>query len=282
MNYTELSTCISIYFKEIKNFSSMTPNDERILFARYHAGDKSAETEIYNRMAKLAVAEAKTYTGRAELLQDLIQEANMGILIAIPKFDITKGYRFSSFAKWWIKARICEYLDTLGLVHAPDAKITGTANRIRREFYNREGRDISKYELLDLLEAAGETVTNPDCLDPIYVDSLDQIIGDDDDDRTLADTSGVALATADFNAYNDQVAKESLHDDVMRLLDRLSPRERRIVMMKSGLGNYRYPMGFDDIAKAETARLRKEGKDKSLSPERVRQLYQQALKTMKG
>ena len=85
---------IDIYFKEIHTNGGLTREDEITLFTRIAKGDKSAEVEVFNKMSKFAVAVAKTYTGEPELLEDLIQEANMGVLTAISKYDVALGYRF--------------------------------------------------------------------------------------------------------------------------------------------------------------------------------------------
>ena len=106
MNFTNRNRNIDIYFSEIRNNQSMTREDEIILFTRVAKGDRSAVTDIFNRMSKLAVAVAKTYTDNPDLLEDLIQEANSGILYAIDKYDPALGYRFSSYARWWMKAYI--------------------------------------------------------------------------------------------------------------------------------------------------------------------------------
>lgn len=112
---------INIYFNEVNaNYSTLTREEEVELFNRVAAGDKKAESIIFNKMAKMAIAFAKLYTGDPELLEDLIQEANIGILDAIQKYDINSGHRFSTYAQFWMKANITKFLNENGLVRCSD------------------------------------------------------------------------------------------------------------------------------------------------------------------
>ena len=143
---------IDIYFKEIKSNENLTREDEITLFTRIAKGDKSAEVEVFNKMSKLAVAIAKTYTGTPELLEDLIQEANMGVLTAIKKYDVALGYRFSSYARWWMKSYITTFLNNMGMVHPSNTQVLDKAKKIREAFFKKNHREISECELLDRLE----------------------------------------------------------------------------------------------------------------------------------
>ena len=118
----------------------MTRSDEIQLFGRIARGDKLAESLVFNKCSKLAVAMAKTYTSDPDLLQDLIQEANMGILTAIKKYDPSLGFRFSSYASWWMKANITVFLNSMGIVHPSNNRIPDLAKKIRNAFYNDDYR----------------------------------------------------------------------------------------------------------------------------------------------
>lgn len=279
MNYTARNTGIDIYFKEIRNFSGMSMDDEERLFTRIKAGDTAAETEVFNKNAKLAVAIAKTYTGDADLLSDLIQEANMGILKAISKFDYTKGFRFGSYARFWMKAYISDFLNELGIVHPNNPSLIQKVRKVARDFYAKNNREATEYELMEILEDMGEMVTDTSILSGIKVDSLDKTFGDDAD-FTLADSAEISNRTASINDFEDDIRKESLKSEILGMMNCLDERERRMIKMYYGIG-YDYEMDYNAIAEKETKRLQETKPGKSITAERVRQIVIAAEKKMR-
>lgn len=277
MNYTERNNNINIYFKEISKFNSMSREDEITLFARIAKGDKSAETEIFNKMSKLAVNIAKTYTGKADLLGDLIQEANYGVLKAIYKYDVNMGYRFSSFARWWMKAYIAEFMRDLGMVHPSSNQYDAKVKKIREDYFKKNDREISVYELMDALEEMGVIVTDPSVLTEITMSSIDQTVGDSED-FTVGETSDFIDKTASRNAYEDQMDEESLSADLKKLMMKLDDRERQFVMWNFGIG-CDYEMDYKSMT--EKYNLTKDENHK-LTVERVRQITVGAIKKMRG
>ena len=276
MNYTNLNQNINIYFKEIRSNDSLTRKDEINLFARISKGDKSAEYEVFNKMAKLAVAVAKTYTNKPDLLEDLIQEANIGMLTAIKKYDPATGYRFSSYARWWMKANISTFLGKMGIVHPANLKITQLANKIRNQFYNENCREISDYELLDKLEEMGEIVTDITSILNIKLTRIDLPVSESED-LTKGEMGEYAEVTASDNEFLTDMDNEELGETVKSLLKKLDPRERALVMMKFGFTKG-YEMDYDSITKEwNKTHTGKEG----LSQERARQIVVAAIKKMK-
>lgn len=274
MNYTNINENINIYFREIRDFRNMTREDEIILFTRVADGDNSAVTEIFNRMAKLAVATAKTYTGNPDLLQDLIQEANCGILEAIRKYDLSSGYRFSSYARWWMKAYISKYINESKIVHPANGRLMALAKKIRFEFFRENHRDITECELMDLLEERGEVVTDITVILSVKVDSVSDVFGDDD--RTMEESRGFNERTSVANDYLCVEDNEELSDDISCLLDRLTPRERTMVRMRFGIGYDE--MEYTDIARMWAAI----SGEKVMTSERVRQIVTAAVKKMRN
>ena len=268
INYTNLNENINIYFKEIRSNSSMTREDESILFPRIANGDKAAEGEVFNKMAKLAVAVAKTYTCDPELLEDLIQEANIGVLQAIKKYDLNTGFRFSSYARWWMKATISTFLNELGIVHPCTSRLVTLANKIRDKFYTENQREISDYELLDILEERGEVVTDPSVILNIKKVRIDMPVNDDDT-IVKREFGEFADRTASDNDFLDDEHQEGLCADVARLMADLSDQEKKFVKMNFGIGQD-YEMTYKQIAEAE-----------GYTQERVRQIITGALKKMK-
>jgi len=276
MNYTNPNQNINIYFKEIRSNESLTRKDEIELFTRIARGDKSAENEVFNKVSKLAVAIAKTYTDNPDLLEDLIQEANIGVLTAIQKYDFSTGFRFSTYARWWMKAAITKFLGEKELVYSSNPRITQMIHKIRDIFYKENSRDITEYELLEKLEDMGEVVTDISCLTGIKMTRIDQQLNEDQD-ITTGDFGEFAEVTSSENEYIRKEEEEYLEMKVNSLLNRLTPRERILVKMRFGLEKD-YEMNFDDITKEwNKSHFGKE----SLTQERVRQIVNEAIKKMK-
>lgn len=274
MNYTNINENINIYFKEIRNFQNLTLKDERILFTRVKEGDQKAVTEIFNRMAKLAVAVAKTYTSKADVLQDLIQEANCGVLDAINKFDLSMGFRFSSYARWWMKSYIGRYLETSGVVRSTNSTLSMKIRKISTEFFKQNQREITEYELMDLLEQGGEVITDISAILPVKVDNLADAFGDED--FTLEDSKDFNNRTSSDNDHLCTETNEELSDDINRMMSGLTDREKAMVKMKFGIGYYR-ELGYDEIAR----RWSELTGEKLMSEERCRQIVTGAIKKMK-
>ena len=279
INYTNLNQSINIYFKEIRSFKALSKRDEEILFSRIELGDKKAETEVFNRLAKLAVAVAKTYTCRPELLSDLIQEANLGVLTAIHKFDINKGYRFSSYARWWMKARISKYLNEMSVVRpGTNSRILWLAKKIAEQFYMENCREISDIELLDELESRGEVVTDLNAILSIKAVRIDVPINEQSDTAQV-DLGIFSTRTASRNEFEEDEENESLSSDIARRMSRLDSREQEIVRLKFG-----FITGYEIETNKD---LTKEWNDRHpeqktpLTEERVRQILVSALKKMK-
>ena len=273
MNYTNKTESINIYFREIRKFQNMTREDEIILFNRVANGDNSAVTEIFNRMSKLAVAVAKTYTSNPDILQDLIQEANCGILEAIKKYDPLSGFRFSSYARWWMKAYITKYLNERLTVRPTNVALVNLAKKIRDEFFQKNQRDITDYELMDILEERGEVVTDITAILSVKVDSIDEVFGDDD--HTMEESKMFSNRTSSVNDVLCVEENVALSDDINRMISRLSLRERTMLKMKFGIGCDE--MDYGDITK-QWALMSGE---KVMTPERARQIVTGAVKKLK-
>lgn len=296
MNYTVLNNNLNLYFKEIRNFSNLTREDEVALFGRINQGDKYAETELFNKVAKLAVAVAKTYTGKPELLEDIIQVANMGILTAIRKYDVALGYRFSSYAYWWMKAYINTFLNNMEMVHPSNTQVLDKTKKIREVFFKKNHREISECELLDKLEEMGIMVSDVDSITTVLVTSIDQNINEDED--TVAGEYGeFAERTSSRNDYESEIENQDLSNRIEVLMSRLTAREQTLVRMRFGFTTGS-EMDFESIAERwndgkskylldenGNAILNSNGKPKGnpeyLTTERIRQIVTAAIKKMK-
>lgn len=287
---------IDIYFKEIKSNENLTREDEITLFTRIAKGDKSAEVEVFNKMSKLAVAIAKTYTGTPELLEDLIQEANMGVLTAIKKYDVALGYRFSSYARWWMKSYITTFLNNMGMVHPSNTQVLDKAKKIREAFFKKNHREISECELLDRLEEMGVLVSDVNAITTVLVTSIDQRV-DEDEDTVAGEYGEFAERTSCRNDYESEIENQELSRQIEVLMSRLTTREQTLVRMRFGFTTGS-EMDFDSIAmrwnegkskylldENGNIVLNNNGKPKGnpeyLTTERVRQIVVAAVKKMK-
>ena len=287
---------IDIYFKEIKSNENLTREDEITLFTRIAKGDKSAEVEVFNKMSKLAVAIAKTYTGSPELLEDLIQEANMGVLTAIKKYDVALGYRFSSYARWWMKSYITTFLNNMGMVHPSNTLVLDKAKKIREAFLKKNHREISECELLDRLEEMGVLVSDVNAITSVLVTSIDQRV-DEDEDTVASECGEFAERTSCRNDYESDIENQELSRKIEVLMSRLTAREQTLVRMRFGFTTGS-EMDFDSIAmrwnegkskylldENGNIVLNNNGKPKGnpeyLTTERVRQIVVAAVKKMK-
>ena len=287
---------IDIYFKEIKSNENLTREDEITLFTRIAKGDKSAEVEVFNKMSKLAVAIAKTYTGSPELLEDLIQEANMGVLTAIKKYDVALGYRFSSYARWWMKSYITTFLNNMGMVHPSNTLVLDKAKKIREAFLKKNHREISECELLDRLEEMGVLVSDVNVITSVLVTSIDQRV-DEDEDTVASECGEFAERTSCRNDYESEIENQELSRKIEVLMSRLTAREQTLVRMRFGFTTGS-EMDFDSIAmrwnegkskylldENGNIVLNNNGKPKGnpeyLTTERVRQIVVAAVKKMK-
>ena len=287
---------IDIYFKEIKSNENLTREDEITLFTRIAKGDKSAEVEVFNKMSKLAVAIAKTYTGTPELLEDLIQEANMGVLTAIKKYDVALGYRFSSYARWWMKSYITTFLNNMGMVHPSNTLVLDKAKKIREAFLKKNHREISECELLDRREEMGVLVSDVNAITSVLVTSIDQRV-DEDEDTVASECGEFAERTSCRNDYESEIENQELSRKIEVLMSRLTAREQTLVRMRFGFTTGS-EMDFDSIAMRWNEGkskylldgngnivLNNNGKPKGnpeyLTTERVRQIVVAAVKKMK-
>lgn len=287
---------IDIYFKEIKSNENLTREDEITLFTRIAKGDKSAEVEVFNKMSKLAVAIAKTYTGTPELLEDLIQEVNMGVLTAIKKYDVALGYRFSSYARWWMKSYITTFLNNMGMVHPSNTLVIDKAKKIREAFFKKNHREISECELLDRLEEMGVLVSDVNAITSVLVTSIDQRV-DEDEDTVASECREFAERTSCRNDYESEIENQELSRKIEVLMSRLTAREQTLVRMRFGFTTGS-EMDFDSIAmrwnegkskylldENGNIVLNNNGKPKGnpeyLTTERVRQIVVAAVKKMK-
>ncbi len=262
------SDSIQMYLREIGKIPLLKGEEEVSLAKRKERGDKAAERKLIEANLRLVVSIAKKFVGKSLSLLDLIQEGNIGLFRAVKKFDYRKGYKFSTYATWWIRQAITRALaDQSRTIRIP-VHMVETINRfqqVQRRLMQDLGRDPTPEELAAEM---GEEVDKINHIIKISQDtvSLEVSVGDDDDDSSLQD-----FIEDVKNVSPDRAAGlEILRDYVQESIKSLSPREQKILEMRFGL--------MDGV----THTLEEVGQEFGVTRERIRQIEAKALEKIQN
>lgn len=257
------SDSVQIYLREIGKIPLLTPEEELALAKRKEKNDKDAEQKLIEANLRLVVSIAKKFVGKSLSLLDLIQEGNVGLFRAVKKFEFRKGYKFSTYATWWIRQAITRALaDQSRTIRIP-VHMVETINRfqtIERQLIQDLGREPLPEEIAAEM---GETIEKINYIIKISQDtvSLETSVGDDEEDSTLLDFIQDVRTVAP-----DRVAAQQLLRDYVRdAIKDLSPREQKILEMRFGL--------TDGV----THTLEEVGREFDVTRERIRQIEAKAL-----
>lgn len=257
---------IKIYMREMGQFSMLSADEEIKLAHRIAEGDQSAKNELVEANLRLVVSLARHYQGCGLSYQDLIQEGNIGLIKAAEKFDVSKGFRFSTYASWWIKQALSRAIaDQSRTIRIP-VHMTENINKFKkteRELLSQLNREPKIKEIAD---AMGISEKQAKEIQSYIVEptSLDIQVGDDDDT-----TIGSFIEDTHFINPESAYIKESNGDIVNAVLDTLSDREANILRLRFGIGG----------KKAMT--LEEVGKEYGLTRERIRQIEAKALRKLR-
>lgn len=257
---------IKIYMREMGQFSILSVDEEVKLAHRIAEGDQSAKNELVEANLRLVVSLARHYQGCGLSYQDLIQEGNIGLIKAAEKFDVSKGFRFSTYASWWIKQALSRAIaDQSRTIRIP-VHMTENINKFKkteRELLSQLNREPKIKEIAD---AMGISEKQAKEIQSYIVEptSLDIQVGDDDDT-----TIGSFIEDTHFVNPESAYIKESNGDVVNAVLDTLSDREANILRLRFGIGG----------KKAMT--LEEVGKEYGLTRERIRQIEAKALRKLR-
>lgn len=255
------------YFTEVSNVPMITPDEEVVLAKRIREGDELALEKLVKANLRFVVSVAKQYQNRSLPLNDLINEGNLGLIKAAKKFDETKGFKFISYAVWWIRQSIMQALaEQSRIVRLPMNK-SGAINQIRRayaELEQRYEREPTEEELADVLDMKPSEVRNTLGAEVKQM-SMDAPFGEDESGSLLDVLENQTTGPTD----GELVFNDSLKVETLRALSTLTAREREVIMMSFGIGHDN-PYTLEEIGDAM-----------GLTRERVRQIREKALQKLR-
>ncbi len=266
---TEGSTSdpVRMYLREIGKVPLLTSEQELEIAKRIEQGDQEAAKEMTEANLRLVVSIAKRYVGRGMQLLDLIQEGNLGLLKAVEKYDYTKGFKFSTYATWWVRQAITRALaDQARTIRIP-VHMVETMNRLTqssRKLQQELGREPTMEELSQVMHISPERISEirQMCMEPV---SLESPVGEEDDSH-LGD-----FIEDDVNSQpSEAVSKTMLRQQLYEILDTLSDREAKVLRLRYGLDDGR-PRTLEEV-----------GKEFNVTRERVRQIEAKALRKIRN
>ena len=257
---------VRMYFKEIGKVPLLTADEERELAIRIEQGDEEAKKKLCESNLRLVVSIARRYLNRGLSFLDLIQEGNLGLIKAVEKFDYTKGYKFSTYATWWIRQAITRSIaDQARTIRIP-VHMVETINkliRISRQLLQEYGREPTSEEIAKEMGISVEKVREIKKIsqDPV---SLETPIGEEEDSHL-----GDFIPDEDIPSPVDAAAYSMLQKQLREVLDTLSDREKKVLILRFGLDDGR-PRTLEEV-----------GKEFNVTRERIRQIEAKALRKLR-
>lgn len=257
---------VRMYLKEIGKVPLLSANDEIVLAQRMEKGEAEAKRKLAEANLRLVVSIAKRYVGRGMLFLDLIQEGNLGLIKAVEKFDYTKGYKFSTYATWWIRQAITRAIaDQARTIRIP-VHMVETINkliRVSRQLLQELGREPQPEEIAKEMAMSVEKVREIMKISQEPV-SLETPIGEEEDSHL-----GDFIPDDDAPAPAEAAAFTLLKEQLIDVLDTLTAREEKVLRLRFGL----------DDGRART--LEEVGKEFNVTRERIRQIEAKALRKLR-
>lgn len=258
---------VKMYLKDIGKVPLLSSDEEIDLAKRMAEGDQAAKAKLSESNLRLVVSIAKRYVSRSNMqFLDLIQEGNIGLLKAVEKFDFTKGFRFSTYATWWIRQSITRAIaDQARTIRVP-VHMVETINkltRVTRTLIQKLGRDPTTSEIAAAMGVSEERVMEIQriAMDPI---SLETTIGDEEDSK-ISDFIEDETAQSPLEA----AAQKLLREQLLSVIETLTPREQKVIRMRYGLDNS-HPRTLEEV-----------GKEFNVTRERIRQIEAKALRKLR-
>lgn len=257
---------VKVYLKEIGRVPLLTPDEEVDLAVRISNGDEAAKKRLSEANLRLVVSIAKRYLGRGMQFLDLIQEGNLGLIKAVEKFDYTKGFKFSTYATWWIRQAITRSIaDQARTIRIP-VHMVETINkliRVSRQLLQTYGREPTPEEIAQEMGLSVDKVREIQKIaqEPV---SLETPIGEEEDSHL-----GDFIPDEDVPAPAEAAAFSMLKEQLVEVLDTLTEREQKVLKLRFGL----------EDGRART--LEEVGKEFEVTRERIRQIEAKALRKLR-
>ena len=257
---------VRMYLKEIGKVPLLTPEEERALAEKMAEGDEDAKRRMAEANLRLVVSIAKRYVGRGMLFLDLIQEGNLGLIKAVEKFDYEKGYKFSTYATWWIRQAITRAIaDQARTIRIP-VHMVETINkviRVSRQLLQELGHDPSPEEIANEMGMSVDKVRDilKIAQEPV---SLETPIGEEEDSHL-----GDFIQDEDASEPSEAASLTLLKEQLAEVLDTLTPREKKVLELRFGMIDGR------------TRTLEEVGKEFNVTRERIRQIEAKALRKLR-
>ena len=257
---------VRMYLKEIGKVPLLSPDEEIELAKKIELGDEEAKKKLAESNLRLVVSIAKRYAGRGMQLLDLIQEGNLGLIKAVEKFDYQKGYKFSTYATWWIRQAITRAIaDQARTIRIP-VHMVETINRLvrtQRQLVQKLGREATPEELAKELDMPVDRVRDIMKIsqDPV---SLETPIGEEEDSHL-----GDFIQDNNVEVPADAATYTLLHEQLMDVLSTLTEREQKVLRLRFGLDDGR-PRTLEEV-----------GRQFNVTRERIRQIEAKALRKLR-
>ena len=257
---------VKMYLKDIGQVQLLTSEQEVELAKRILQGDQRAKAELTERNLKLVVSIAKKYLNRNMQFLDLIQEGNLGLLKAVEKFDYTKGFRFSTYATWWIRQAITRAIADQGRTIRVPVHMVETINklsRVSKQLMQELGRDPTNYEIAERMGISEQRVSEIQKIsqDPV---SLESPVGEEEESKI-----GDFVEDDSFKSPAESAAQDILKTQLLLVIETLTPREQKVIRLRYGLDD-NHPRTLEEV-----------GKEFNVTRERIRQIEAKALRKLR-
>ncbi len=258
---------VKVYLKDIGSVQLLNSDQEIELAKRIQEGDEFAKKELSERNLKLVVSIAKKYVNRSSMqFLDLIQEGNLGLLKAVEKFDYTKGFRFSTYATWWIRQAITRAIaDQARTIRIPVHMVETIhkLSRVSKQLLQELGRDPSNAEIAERMGITEQRVCEIQKIaqDPV---SLESPVGEEEESKIADFVEDESISSPSENA-----SQNLLKTQLMAVIETLTPREQKVIRLRYGLDDS-HPRTLEEV-----------GREFNVTRERIRQIEAKALRKLR-